>query len=226
MDGLSMPRPMPLATQIARIPLALSLSFALLAFLIHGAPPGEFDRSISRALQRYDVLELPMRIVSLPADGFIPHLLAVISVLGFLMLGWRRDALLLASTTAGSAIINGALKLWIERPRPTASEVRLRGLFEGFSFPSGHVAFFVCYFGVLALIASHRVVNLRVRGVAITLCLIPIALIPFSRVYLGAHWPSDTIGSLLWSTAFVAVAWRVYHRNPPRSPNRAPPPSS
>lgn len=210
-----MPRLTPPAAMIARIPLALSLSFALLAFFIYGAPPGELDLSLARALQRYEFLELPMRVVSLPADGFIPHTLSALSVIGLLALGWRREALLLASTTAGSALINGALKRLIERPRPSSSEVLTRGLFDGFSFPSGHVAFFVCYFGTLALIFSSKLKSGRARAISASLCLLPIALVPFSRVYLGAHWPSDTIGSLLWAIAFIAIAWRIYHHRPP-----------
>src|SRR5690554_110070 len=114
-----MSQPTPSAATIARIPLALSLSFALLALFIHGAPPGELDLAIARSIQRYDFLELPMRIISLPADGFIPHTLAGLSVLALFALGWRRESFLLAGTTAGSAIINTTLKHWIERPRPS-----------------------------------------------------------------------------------------------------------
>lgn len=209
-----MPRPKLIAATIAQIPLAFSLSFAMLAIFIHGAPPGEVDLALARLIQRYDFLELPMRIISLPADGFIPHILGGLSVIALFALGWKRESFLLAGTTVGSAIINTSLKHWIERPRPSTAEVVRRGLFEGFSFPSGHVAFFVCYFGTLALIFSKRIERPRARALSIGLCLLPIALIPLSRVYLGAHWPSDTIGSLLWATAFVAIAWRLFHWRP------------
>lgn len=212
-----MPQRTPMAAVVAQIPLAFSLSFALLAFFIEGAAPNALDLELARSLQRHESLELPMRIISLPADGFIPHILASLSVLAVFALGWRRESLLLAVTTAGSAFINTALKNWIERPRPNTPELITRGLFDGFSFPSGHVAFFVCYFGTLALIFSSRLENRRARRFSVALCLLPITLIPFSRVYLGAHWPSDTLGSLLWATAFVAMAFRVFHWRPFRA---------
>jgi undecaprenyl-diphosphatase len=134
------------------------------------------------------------------------HLLALaaIVVLIFLFrLRWKRAAILFVITLAGALVLDGTLKLIFHRPRPPAAFFGTP-LPDSYSFPSGHALFSVCFFGVLAELASARVKS-RASRVAIWMAAVVLAfVIGLSRVYLGVHYPSDVIAGYA-----AAVVWVV-----------------
>lgn len=128
--------------------------------------------------------------------------------LGLLLLGiaWRRGSkkwtriflsMLLAMAIAG--IAGDVIKRAIPRARPSVkSELRWGGPrfnTKYHSFPSGHVAASMAFFGVL-IFARRRI------GLA---CLpIPI-LIGLSRMYIGAHYLSDVVCAAVLGILCAAI---------------------
>jgi undecaprenyl-diphosphatase len=101
------------------------------------------------------------------------------------------------------------LKAVVDRPRPA-----LAGGF-GSSFPSGHVLAAAAFWGLVPpwvyLVLRRRWAWATSAGVA-GLVLVAVGL---SRVYVGAHWPSDVLGGYLGGAIFlVAAEWAV--RRPSR----------
>lgn len=83
------------------------------------------------------------------------------------------------------------LKLVLRRARPDNDYVRSM-IIHTFSFPSGHAAGALVSFGLAGLIGCILFPAWSIPIVIITA--IVSFLIGISRIYLGAHYPSDVIG--------------------------------
>jgi membrane-associated phospholipid phosphatase len=100
-------------------------------------------------------------------------------------------ALVLGALIAG--MISRGVKIWIPLPRPAAvldaSQITIIGArLTSHSFPSGHtVSAFSFVVAWLALLGWWRVLPLVVIA----------ALIGFSRIAVGAHWPVDVLAGAL-----------------------------
>jgi undecaprenyl-diphosphatase len=116
-------------------------------------------------------------------------------------------------SVAGGEAVNRIIKLIIGRPRPTANLVEIMQVERSQSFPSGHVTFYLCYFGFLFFLAfAHLPRGSFARRAALTLCALPVLLIGFSRVYLGAHWPSDVLGAYLFGGLWLGLSLHIYRK--------------
>jgi membrane-associated phospholipid phosphatase len=189
------------------------LAFAVLAGFAYFDKYFGWDLRISRGLQNLSVPGLLdfMRAVSFFGNTWKPFAITTLTTLVFLAFSRRSEAAGLVLSTGGSALLNSLIKITIARPRPTSDLVMVYRDLTTQSFPSGHVTFYVCYFGFLFFVA-YALLPLRslARRVALTLILLPIVLVGFSRVYLGAHWPSDTLGAYLMSGLWLAFSLHLY----------------
>jgi membrane-associated phospholipid phosphatase len=186
-----------------------------LTVLAHYYAYFSWDLGAAHALQAIRLPGLPafMRAVSLFGYLGVFDLMIAATVVVFLLLRWRGEAAALLLSAVGSQTIYRVLKQLVARPRPAPDLVTVYGDFHGRSFPSGHVTFYVCYFGFLFFVAYVRLPYGSVvrRVVQLTAALLIILIGP-SRVYLGAHWPSDTIGSYLAGGLWLALSLYVYRR--------------
>lgn len=189
--------------------------FVVLALFAHLYAYFGWDLAASLWLQNHNApwMFQFMRAVSLFGDKWIPWVLASVAVILFLFFGRRSEAAALMLSTGGGELLNILLKLVIARPRPSSELVTVFRALKTQSFPSGHVTFYVCYFGFL-FFAAYALLPRRSlsRRAALTLTAIPVLLIGFSRVYLGEHWPSDTIGAYLASGLWLSFSLHMYRR--------------
>lgn len=100
-------------------------------------------------------------------------------------------------------MFNQFLKLLCRVPRPWVLDPEFtiveqaREAATGYSFPSGHSQTAVGTFGAIA--ATTR--NKWARGVSIAIAV----LVPFSRMYLGVHTPSDVLTGSIMALGFVML---------------------
>ena len=121
----------------------------------------------------------------------------------FATLLWRRQlarGVLFAVGIGGSAVLTVAVKHVVARPRPGAVD-RLGPVDTTYSFPSGHtlnsaVLIALSTWLLWSSVRSTGRASLAAVGTVLALG------VAASRVYLGYHWFTDVVASLL-----IALAW-------------------
>jgi undecaprenyl-diphosphatase len=180
------------------------------------------DLGLAREFQEsrsLNVLLTPLMVaISLPGYAPWAEILWAFAVL-VPILGRRWPVALHIALTASGDVLAQVVKWLVARPRPTTDLVDVYRQVTGASFPSGHVVHYVVFFGVVGYLAWQAWRSTRVgsptRAVAFCLLLICgglILLIGPSRVYLGAHWPTDVVGGYLLGSAWLAILVAAYRR--------------
>jgi membrane-associated phospholipid phosphatase len=118
--------------------------------------------------------------------------------------------------------IYSALKLAVNRPRPTSDLVRVFEVEAGKSFPSGHAFFAIVFWGLLAYFVFTYLQKRGLRAMTLSGLLMIILLIGASRVYLGAHWPSDVLGGYVVGGVFLTILVWLDRKWQPRPESSSP----
>ena len=109
--------------------------------------------------------------------------------------------------TLTSLGINSVIKNIAKIPRPwTTGEVSCvrPETATGYSFPSGHTQNFATWSTVAAR-------NLKKRWINVSVCVL-IPLVAVSRMYLGAHYPSDVIAALILGIGVAVIGDIIYEK--------------
>src|ERR1035441_391259 len=160
-----------------------------------------FDLPVRAAVHgwAFPALTAAMRVITMIGSEYFLVPLAAILVWHFERRLQRRSAYELVLGVLSAEAVGQLLKTVIHRPRPEV----FFGLMpaETYSFPSGHAFVPAVYFGILAGILAAGV---RGRAAVVVMA----ALLGFSRVYLGFHYPSDVVAG--WALAVVWLAlWAI-----------------
>jgi membrane-associated phospholipid phosphatase len=123
-------------------------------------------------------------------------------ILALFLLAWRRHWLRLAAFALAvitSELLIGSGKAALDRPRPPDSLIETTGA----AFPSGHaIATAVTAVGLVLVLAPPGPKRWRWEVNAVILT----SVMALSRVYLRAHWLSDTLAGALLG-AGLALGW-------------------
>jgi membrane-associated phospholipid phosphatase len=207
-----------------KIGLLVSSSSALVALscLAHRFLYFPIDLRVSLWVQKFDGLLFPtMHTVSL-ISSIIPATLIVVSLVIWLGKSNRRlEAILTGSSNAISSLaITPAIKLLVDRPRPTADLIQVMTTNGGESFPSGHTAYAVVCYGFLCYLLPSLNSNKVVVKTLQALLAILIGLTFISRIYLGAHWFSDALGGFFLGGLVLTGIVIIYCHYLPRFSKR------
>jgi membrane-associated phospholipid phosphatase len=142
---------------------------------------------------------------------------ATVALAGLLAAGrhWHGAAALVLSVITTQAVVSAA-KLLVSRPRPEGEGAMVDA--SGFGFPSAHSASAVALYAMLALIAAS-LLNRHLRLATYLTAGAVVVLVGLSRVYLGAHYPTDVLAGWLTGGVVVVVCWHLCSRLP--TPARA-----
>ena len=189
--------------------------FALLAGWVYANPVNAIDVAITREFQENLApwLQTVMRIVSYPGSSFLLPTLVVLAGFIFWLLGLRLEAVTTVGLSGVSALLNMLLKIIVHRLRPTDGPVEVLQSATGNSFPSGHVMAYLAFWGLLFSFAIILFQGWRWWRVALlVISAFFVAAVGPSRIYLGAHWASDVLGSYLIGGVLLGVTLLIYLR--------------
>jgi undecaprenyl-diphosphatase len=205
---------------VAVVCFAAAAGLALIAI---SDPRWSVDASIERSIQSVNWGPLtalfPLyRWLGGPGGGIYMQVGAILLVL---LLNRRAWMLAIAATAGGisySLIVN-----LVNRPRPTAAEVLQVTEHPGAtSFPSGHVIFITISFALVMLCIGYRYLPRWAIPIVWAIVAAVVLTAAVSRVYVGAHWPTDVLASIFiaggWLALVTSIRWisdRALDRNAP-----------
>lgn len=215
--GHRMSRRQPTAVVLSALIAAAVVAGLTAVVIVHPGPlPGEvgYIRWLQRAGEPIPAGTNLVRTLTGTEAGLI---VAVVPAIWLIRRDRRRGSAAVAIALVAMLVIQPVAKDIVDRPRPDASQVEVRGVYESESFPSGHSLSTATVWGAAALVVwrvgNGRRPGLR-RAIAIALAL-PIAITGIASGVQGTHWPSDAIaGTLIGLLATSAIARLVA---PPRN---------
>lgn len=216
------PRP-PLPSRLPlRLGLAAAVLFAVLAATVAGSGVPPLERLEDHWLQQLQaqrdplltewllwVAQLHDPVVAVALPAFVTALL--------FRRRWRELPLLLA-ITLGGGLMNHLAKGWFQRERP-GLEVLVSA--RGFGFPSGHTVAVTLLAAWMLYLACQRGTHGALRWAGVLGAVMLVGVVGYSRVYLGAHYPSDVAAALLagtaWACGCIALFGALGSARPPRA---------
>lgn len=125
-------------------------------------------------------------------------------------------AVLLTTAMIAAFLFNTILKHVFDRERPDflAASVTV----DTSSFPSSHAMLSAVFYLLLAAIAAREISDRKLSIALLSAAGMLTLLIGVTRVYLGAHWPSDVLAGWLLGTAIALAGWQLARSpTPPES---------
>jgi undecaprenyl-diphosphatase len=152
-----------------------------------------------------DITAVATGITDLGATKSI-FLVAAVASGSLLLRGFWHGAVTVAvSVTATQAIVHG-IKAIVARGRPPEASSFVDA--AGYAFPSAHAASGVALYGLLAIFVLRRLRG-NVRIAAGALALLGVGTLGLTRIYLGAHYPSDVLAGWIVGAVVAAGAWQL-----------------
>jgi len=198
--------------------IAMSLVVAAISVrVVNRAPLTVTDVELSSwlHLHRSPVVTGAMRVAT--SFGAPATATCIAAAMAFYLL-WRERrpywlaALVLA--VPGGALLNRLLKLAFHRARPHFDDPILT--LTDYGFPSGHTMIASVLYGVVAAYLCAQTADWRRRVLVVAAASVLIALVGFSRIYLGAHYLSDVLAGmaegLAWLSLCVTVVYAIWLR--------------
>lgn len=164
-----------------------------------------FDELVMRWLDAHHlpVLDAVMLEITALGTGIVVLMIVVVAALFLILTRHKYPAILLLASTFGGLVLTAVLKLGFNRPRPSVVVAAVHTFSS--SFPSGHAMSAAIVYSTVAYLAARLHRQKWAGWLIMTAAMGLIALISFSRLYLGVHYPSDVVGGVA-----IGLAWAAF----------------
>lgn len=143
--------------------------------------------------------------------GFTVLVLVIGATAGYL---WIRRAFsamwLVLGASLGGLILSTLLKGLFQRPRPALTPHLTHVALS--SFPSGHSMNSAVVYLTLGLLLAELSDLTRMRIYCVAVAVLLTVLVGLSRVYLGAHYPTDILAGWAAGATWAGLCWIVARR--------------
>lgn len=121
-----------------------------------------------------------------------------------------RSIWLVLSASLGGLLLSVMLKGIFRRPRPDLTPYLTHVAHS--SFPSGHTMNSAVVYLTLGMLLTQLSGRRRHKAYFIAVAVLLTSLVGMSRVYLGAHYPSDILAGWTAGVTWAGVCWLVARR--------------
>jgi membrane-associated phospholipid phosphatase len=148
------------------------------------------------------------------SDFFVKVPAAILLSIWFIW-RWRRwnEAILLAGALVFEAAVFVTASFVVDRARPPISQLDSIPLTS--SFPSGHTAAAVAFYGAIAVVVYWHTYRRSARTFVVLVAVVLVVVVGASRMYRGMHYLSDVVIGMLIGAASLCVMYVAVQR-PPR----------
>jgi membrane-associated phospholipid phosphatase len=198
--------------------LVLVLAFVALTVALAQGHLLALDRHVAdwADQHRLPVLYWPARVLNYLGQG--GQVLMPVAILLAAWLTWRRRSirplLVFAAAFLLTYVTIGPLKIWLDRAAPHFTGPHREILFNpaasgayAMSYPSGHVANALVWYGVIALLAGGLVTLSPPAYRALRI--LPPAIVFCTTTYLSFHWITDSIAGLFLGVVLTRLMARA-----------------
>jgi undecaprenyl-diphosphatase len=186
----------------AAIAVAGTLGFAELGEHVRKGSTQAFDTAVLQWLAARQSPTITSIMIEITPLGTGAVVLMIVGVTAAFL--WhtehKHSARLLLAATAGNILLNGVLKLYFDRPRPSVFVWQTHAASS--SFPSGHAMSATVVYGTVAYLLARLQKHVWSRVLTLSSAVLIIALICLTRLYLGVHYPSDVLAGII-----IGLAW-------------------
>jgi len=183
-----------------------------LSFLAKSQPYFPIDLRVTLFIQKFNLNTL-MLSVSWFGYGWFKYAVLTMVASFLLLKKFLKEALILIFSSLGAELLSGILKFIVSRPRPDPNLIKqVANLATNDSFPSGHVLYYIGFFGFILFLVTFMIRNRYLKSAIAALCLFFLILIGPSRIYLGEHWLSDVLGAYLAGLLWLSLSIFIYNR--------------
>ena len=126
----------------------------------------------------------------------------ILTIVLFIAIKNKKIAISVVINLIVITILNNLLKIIFLRPRPDVNNLILE---SGYSFPSGHSATGMAFYGYLIYLIYKYVNNKNIKIPLIIFLSLIIVAIGLSRIYLGVHYASDVLGGFLLAIVYLII---------------------
>lgn len=127
--------------------------------------------------------------------------LICLSILLVIFIKERKKSFAICLNLLFGFLLNYGLKFLTGRNRPLEPLIEV----TGYSFPSGHSTASFTFYGFLIYLILKSNLSKKIKTIITTILVLIIITIMFSRIYLGAHFLTDIIGSILISIPYLII---------------------